>query len=62
MSQTSLKGTVKSCSCRMCRRGKKHSGFQMKQEERAARHRNKQALHKDPEAPIPPAHNGSYTD
>ena len=60
--QTSLKATVKSCGCGMCRRDKPHAGFQMKQEERAARRRAKAALRKDPDPVIPPAHTGSYTD
>lgn len=60
--QTSLKSTVKSCGCFSCRRGRKHSSFQMKAEERAARHAKKIALRKNPEAVVAPAHNGSYTD
>jgi predicted metal-binding protein len=59
------KGTVKSCSCTQCRRGKasKFGQCLMKSEERAARHAVKVALKKNPEeAVITPAHRGSYTD
>lgn len=60
------KGTVKSCSCTQCRRGKGSRKGQclMKLEERAARHAVKVALRKQnpDEVVIPPAHRGAYTD
>lgn len=59
------KGTVKSCSCKQCRRGKASPRGQqlMKMEERSARHATKVALKKNPEeAVIAAAHRGTYTD
>lgn len=59
------KGTVKSCGCAQCRRGKasKAGNFAAKQEQRAARRQAAQALRKDPlEAVVAPAHMGAYKD
>ena len=60
------KGTVKSCSCTQCKRGKSSKFGQclMKLEERAARHAAKVALKKKnpDEVVIAPAHRAAYTD